>query len=48
MRIYRVKEWDVLKTFTDHSAVATGVRFGNNAKNIVTCSIDRSLKFYGL
>jgi pre-mRNA-processing factor 19 len=48
VRIYQVKQWDVLKTFDDHTAVATGVRFGNNAKSIVTASMDRSLKFYGL
>lgn len=48
VRIYQVKQWDVLKTFTDHSAVATGVRFGTSAKTIASTSLDRSLKFYGL
>lgn len=48
VRIYQVKQWDVLKTFNDHSEVATGCRFGNNAKTVVTVSMDRSLKFYGV
>ena len=48
VRVYQVKQWDVLKTFNDHTAVATGCRFGDNAKTLVTTSMDRSLKFYGL
>jgi pre-mRNA-processing factor 19 len=48
VRIYQVKQWDVLKTFNDHTALATGVRFGTNAKTLITASMDRSLKFYGL
>lgn len=48
VRVYQVKQWDVLNSFTEHSAVATGVRFGSYAKTLVTASMDRSLKFYGL
>lgn len=46
VRVYQVKQWDLLKTFNDHTAVATGVRFGSNANYIASTSIDRSLKFY--
>jgi len=48
VRVYQVKQWDLLKTFTDHTALVTGVRFGTNAKSIATCSLDRSLKIFSL
>ncbi|CAF1062157.1 unnamed protein product [Adineta ricciae] len=46
VRVYQAKQWDLLKVFNDHTAVATGIRFGSNAKYIASSSIDRSLKFY--
>jgi pre-mRNA-processing factor 19 len=46
VRVYHAKQWDLLQTFTDHTALATGVRFGTNAKTIVSCSLDKSLKIY--
>lgn len=46
VRVYQVKQWDLLKTFTDHTALVTGVRFGTNAKTIATCSLDKSLKIF--
>lgn len=48
VRVYHSKQWDLVKTFDDHTAMATGVRFGINAKTIVSCSLDKSLKFYSL
>lgn len=48
VRIFQVKNWDVLKVIGEHTALATGVRFGLNAKSLVTCSLDRSLKLYSI
>lgn len=48
LHVYQVKSWDVLKSFTDHSSLVTGVRFGTNAQTIVSCSLDKSLKVYSL
>jgi len=46
VRVYHVKQWDLLKTFTDHSGLASGVRFGTNASSIITSSFDKSLKIF--
>lgn len=48
IRIYLCKQWDNLKTFTDHTALATGVRFGQHAHFLASVSMDRTLKIYGL
>ena len=48
VRVYHVKQWDLLETFTDHTSLVTGVRFGTNAKTLVSCSMDKSLKIYSL
>lgn len=47
VRIYLCKQWETLKTFNDHTALAMGVRFGNNAQCIASVSMDRTLKVYG-
>lgn len=46
VRVYLCKQWQELCVFNDHTALATGIRFGNNANYIVSSSMDRSLKFY--
>uniref|UniRef100_H2YDL0 Pre-mRNA-processing factor 19 n=1 Tax=Ciona savignyi TaxID=51511 RepID=H2YDL0_CIOSA len=46
VRVYLCKQWQELKAFSDHTAVATGVRFGKNAKFLASSSMDRSLKFF--
>lgn len=46
VRVYLCKQWQELAVFNDHTALATGLRFGNNANYIVSSSMDRSLKFY--
>lgn len=48
VKVYLCKQWSELKTFADHTAMATGVRFGNNASYLATTSMDRTLKLYGL
>ncbi len=46
IRVYQAKQWDLLKVFNDHTALATGIRFGSNANYLASSSMDRSLKFY--
>jgi len=48
VRVYLCKQWTDLKVFQDHTAAATGVRFGKNASYIASTSMDRTLKLYGL
>ncbi len=47
VRVYLCKQWTELKVFNDHTAMATGVRFGQNASYIASTSMDRTLKLYG-
>jgi len=47
VRVYLCKQWSDLRTFNDHTALATGVRFTNDAANLVSVSMDRTLKVYG-
>ena len=46
VRIYISKQWDNIKTFGDHTALTTGVRFAKNSSFICSTSLDRSLKIY--
>jgi len=46
VRVYLCKQWQELCVFNDHTALATGIRFGNNANCLISSSMDRSLKFY--
>ncbi|XP_074640509.1 pre-mRNA-processing factor 19-like [Tubulanus polymorphus] len=48
VRVYLCKQWNVLSVFNDHTATATGIRFGDNSTFIASSSMDRSVKFFGL
>ncbi|XP_071446666.1 pre-mRNA-processing factor 19 [Hetaerina americana] len=48
VRVYLCKQWQELKVFNDHTAMATGVRFGRHAQYLASTSMDRTLKLYGL
>ncbi|CAG9818994.1 unnamed protein product [Phaedon cochleariae] len=48
VRVYQCRQWQELKVFNDHTATATGVRFGKHARFIASTSMDRTLKLYGL
>lgn len=48
VRVYLCKQWQELKTFTEHTSLATGVSFGKNARFLASTGMDRSLKFYGI
>jgi len=47
VRVYLCKQWIELLTKRDHTATATGVRFGDNSRFIASTSMDRTLKIYG-
>lgn len=46
VRVYLCKQWQQLAAFTDHTALATGVRFGQHASYVASVSMDRTLKLY--
>ena len=48
VRVFLCKQWTELKTFNEHTAIATGVRFGKNASFLASTSMDRTMKVYGL
>ncbi|CAI9724004.1 pre-mRNA-processing factor 19-like [Octopus vulgaris] len=48
VRVYLCKQWQDLAVFNDHTASATGVRFGHNATFVASASMDRSVKFFGM
>jgi len=47
VRVYLCKAWNELKVLGDHTAMATGVRFGGNSQFLASTSMDRTLKVYG-
>ena len=47
-RVYLCKQWQEVAVFNDHTALATGVRFGNNSTFVASASMDRSLKVFGI
>ncbi|XP_017836758.2 pre-mRNA-processing factor 19 [Drosophila busckii] len=48
VRVYLCKQWQDLKIFNDHTALATGVRFGKHAQYLASTSMDRTLKLYAI
>merc|ERR1712156_651480 len=48
VRVYQCKQWQDLKIFNDHTALATGIRFGTHGSYIASTSMDRTLKLYGM
>ncbi|XP_077106919.1 pre-mRNA-processing factor 19 [Ranitomeya variabilis] len=48
VQVYICKQWAEVLHFTDHSALTTGLAFGQNAKFLASTGMDRSLRFYSL
>ncbi|KAI8435413.1 hypothetical protein MSG28_003723, partial [Choristoneura fumiferana] len=48
VRVYLCRQWQELKVFNEHTASATGVRFGRHAQCLASTSMDRTLKLYGI
>jgi len=47
IRIYSSKGWELVKTFKDHKATVTALRFGPGANFFASTSKDRNLKYFG-
>lgn len=46
VRIYGCKSWNEIQVFNDHTAMATGIRFGSDAEWLTSTSMDRTVKIY--
>ena len=46
VRIYSSVQWDILKVVREHTDIATGVRFAQNAQYFATTSMDRTMRIY--
>jgi len=47
VHVVETKAWATVKSFPDHTAPVTGVRFGKKAAFVASASRDRFLKFFG-
>lgn len=45
-RVYASKTWNLLKTWSDHSSTCTSIKFGIDAKFVMTGSLDRNLRVF--
>lgn len=48
VRVLLCRQWQQILAFNEHTAAATGVRFGRDAAYLASTSMDRTLKIYGL
>lgn len=48
VQVLHVKTWSEVVSLSDHSGPVTGVRFGENARSLVTCSLDKSLRIFSI
>ncbi|XP_061383471.1 pre-mRNA-processing factor 19 [Danaus plexippus] len=48
VRVFLCRQWQELRVLADHTAAATGLRFGRDAAYLASTSMDRTLKIYGL
>jgi len=44
--VYSTKNWSQVANFKNHTDVVTSMKFGKNAKFVVTTSLDRTMKIY--
>jgi hypothetical protein len=44
--VYSSSSWDVVKTFSEHSAAVTSVTFAADSSSLFSASLDRSVKRY--
>jgi WD40 repeat protein len=47
LRVFVAKTLEHLRSFSEHTATVTDVKFGPDATTIVSVSMDRSLKIFG-
>jgi WD40 repeat protein len=46
--MYDTKTWTKFATYGDHKDAVTDVKFGKNARSVLTTSMDRTMKIYTL
>jgi len=47
VHVYQAKSWSKISQFSSHKGPVTGVRFGEDAKSVVSASMDKTLRIYG-
>ena len=47
VRIFDTKEFELVKAYKDHRNIVTGVAFSENVESFASCSLDRTVKFWG-
>ncbi|CAD6187921.1 unnamed protein product [Caenorhabditis auriculariae] len=48
VQLLHVKSWQECVTLTDNTAAVTGVRFGENARSLLSSSMDKSLRVFSI
>ncbi|CAI5444205.1 unnamed protein product [Caenorhabditis angaria] len=48
VQVIHVKTWQDVANLNEHTAPVTGVRFGENARSLVTSSMDKSLRIFSI
>eukprot|EP00761_Pharyngomonas_kirbyi_P012316 gb/GECH01012343.1/.p1 GENE.gb/GECH01012343.1/~~gb/GECH01012343.1/.p1 ORF type:complete len:471 (+),score=114.27 gb/GECH01012343.1/:1-1413(+) len=48
LNVFQNKSWNQLLSLSNHNDEITGVAFGTDANSIVSCSMDKTIKFYGV
>lgn len=46
IQLYVAKQWDLLRTLTEHTGLVTAAKFGKDASFLASTSMDRNLKYY--
>ena len=48
MRVFRIKEWNEVTRLVKHTEDVTCTQWSHMAKELVTCSLDRTVKVFAL
>lgn len=48
LSVFQNKSWNQLVSLSNHADLVTDVAFGTDAHRLITCSLDRTVKFYGV
>jgi len=48
LKVFNTKTWEEIVQLNDHTGPVTDIKFGKDASTLVSVSLDRTLRFYGL